>query len=172
MKNRDEIQQELEALSPLLAKLKTQEPPLDVPEHYFEGLPNQVWEQIKLQPAPARLERRPGIGKRFALALQPLLQPRLALSFAAFAMLIATGIYFLQVLASPTTASKELTATEISDYIENNLHEFDTELLINATAELSVQGVFSTEGLDEAEIDQIMEEIIEDLDATTLEEML
>lgn len=175
MKNREEIQKELQELSPFLAKLKAQRQEPEVPENYFHALPDQIWEQIKLQPAPKRIVKQPGIGERFWNVLQLLLQPRVAVSLATFVVLLAAGIYFLKPNSTSIVASaneKGLTAEEITNYIDNNIHQFDTELLMQATADLPDQSILPESEFSEEEIDQMMKELIQDVDESTLEKML
>lgn len=173
MKNREEIQKELQELSPFLSKLKAKEQKPAVPENYFHALPDQIWEQIKLQPAPERVVKQKGIWERLVHALQIILQPRVAVSLATFAVLLIAGLYFLKPATSATTVNgNELTAEEITNYINENLHEFDTELLIQATADLPGESILPADEFSEEEMDQMMEEILKDVDQKTLEEML
>jgi hypothetical protein len=172
MKNREEIQQELQELSPFLSKLKAKEQKTEVPENYFHALPDQIWEQIKLQPASERIVKQAGIWEKFLNALQLVLQPRIGVSLATFVVLIFVGIYLFKPDTSVNTANgNEFTAEEITNYINENLHEFDTELLIQATADLPNQSILPADEFSEEEIDQLMEEILKDLDEKTLEEM-
>lgn len=172
MKNQTDIQKELQEMSPFLAKLKAQEQKPAVPENYFHALPDQIWEQIKLQPAPERTIKRPGILERTLQSLQVLLQPRIAVTLSTFAVLIVAGIFFLKPQNQSSTKEESLTAEDITDYIKNNLHEFDTDLLIDATADLPGQSLFPAENLSDDEIDAIMKELIKDVDEKTLEELL
>ncbi len=173
MKNREEIQKELQELSPFLAKLKAQEQQPEVPENYFHTLPNQIWEQIKLEPASQRVAKQLSIWERFLTGLQILLQPRVAVSLATFAVLITASIFLLQPkMDAPMAISGDLTAEDITDYIQDNLHEFDTELLIQATANLPEDILLPNDEFSEEEIDKAMDEILDDLDERTLQEML
>lgn len=172
MKNRDDIQKELQELSPFLSKLKAQEKQPEVPENYFHALPDQLWEQIKLQPAPERFAQQPSIWERFLQRLQIFLQPRVAVLLATFAVLLVVGVYFLQPQTTQPATAGNLTAEEITNYIGNNLHEFDTDLLIKATADLPNQSLLPTDNLSDDEIDAMMKELIKDVDDKTLEELL
>jgi hypothetical protein len=172
MKNRDDIQKELQELSPFLSKLKAQEQQPEVPENYFHALPDQLWEQIKLQPARERFVQQPSVWERFLQSLQIFLQPRVAVSLTTFAVLFAAGIYFLQPPVTQQSTAGNLTAEEITNYIGNNLHEFDTDLLIQATADLPNQSLLPTENLSDDEIDAMMKELVKEVDEKTLEELL
>ena len=175
MKNREEIQKELQELSPFLAKIKAQTQEPIVPENYFHALPNQIWEQIKLQPASERIVKQPGIGERFWNALQSVLQPRVAVSLATFVVVLLAGVYFFKPDSTSVVASadeQELTAEDITNYINNNIHQFDTELLMQATADLPDQSILPGNEFSEEEIDQMMKELIQDVDESTLEKML
>jgi hypothetical protein len=172
MKNKDDIQKELQELSPFLSKLKAQEKQPEVPENYFYALPDQLWEQIKLQPAPERFVQQPSAWERFLRSVQILLQPRIALSLATFAALVVAGIYFLQPQTTTSSTSGDLTAEDITNYIDNNLHEFDTDLLIQATADLPNQSLLPTENLSDDDIDAMMKELVKEVDEKTIEELL
>ncbi len=171
MKNQNDIQKELQELSPLLAKLKAKAQKPEVPENYFQSLPNQVWEQIKLQPAPQRPVAPPNAWERLLSYFQMLLQPRVAVSLATFVILITAGVYFLN-NNMPTTDNQDLTAEEITAYINDNLSQFDTEMLMNATSDLSDHSILPQSEFSEEEMNLMMEEIIKDLDTKALEEML
>ncbi len=47
-KKDQEIQNELETLSPLLAKLRKDDSGFAVPEHYFQNLPEEILEKVGL----------------------------------------------------------------------------------------------------------------------------
>lgn len=172
MKNRDEIQKELEELSPFLSKLKAEEKLPAVPENYFHALPDQIWEQIKLLPAPERFVKHSSLWDRLFQRLQRLLQPRIAVTLATFAVLLTAGIFFLKPGNQIPAKESNLTAEDITNYIGNNLHEFDTELLIKATADLPNQNLLPTDNLSDDEIDAMMKELIKEVDENTIEELL
>lgn len=171
MKNREEIQKELQELSPFLSKLKAKEQKPEVPENYFHALPEQIWEQIKLQPMPERVVKQPDFWQKLLNTLRLLLQPRIAVSLATFAMLIFIGIYFFQFNES-APAENSLTEEDITNYIKENIHDFDTELLIQATADLPNESILQSDDFSEEEINQMMDEILNEVDEKTLEEML
>ncbi len=174
MKNQEDAKKELRELSPLLAKLKAEQQPLEIPENYFEALPDQIWEQIRLMPQPERPTPRPGVWERLQNVWQTLLQPRIAISLATFAILIVVGIFLLKPDSAKDSANmlSGLSAEEVTAYMVQNLHEFDTELLIEAAAAHPDMSILSGSEFNEEEIEQLIDEVVKDLDEETLEELL
>ncbi len=170
MNKKEEVQKELQALSPLLARMKAQEPKLEVPENYFEALPDQVWEQIKLMPQPERVQ--PGWWARLQANVQVLLQPRIAVGLATFVVLIVAGIYFLK----PTTSSDDpfarLTAEEVTAYMAQNAEEFEPSMLLEAMGNSSNMSILSGSEFNDEEIDQLLDDVVEQLDDESLEDLL
>ncbi len=171
MSNKDNVQKELQELSPLLTKLKAQQRPWAVPEHYFDQLPDQVWEQIKLQPAST--SQTAAWWERLQARWQTLWQPRFAIGIAAAVVIIFIGIAVLLPKQNLKTdrALVQLSAEEVTAYISQHIHEFDTELIVQATTEddLFFWDEFQ---FDEAEIEQLMDELAKDLDEETLTRIL
>lgn len=174
MKNQDDVKKELQELSPLLAKLKEKEQPLEVPENYFDALPDQIWEQIKLMPQSECTQSQPAWWERIMIGLQTLLQPRVAIGLATFAVLIVAGIFMLKPDAEDHSEDlfASLSAEEVTAYMSQNIHEFDTDMLINAASAYPDMNIFMGAEFDDAEVDQLLDEVIKDLDDETLEELL
>lgn len=174
MKNKEEVRKELQELSPLLAKLKEREKPLDVPENYFDALPDQIWEQIKLMPQPEREQAKPGWWLRLTTTLQSFMQPRIAIGLATLAVLIVAGIFILKPGAEDNSEDlfASLSAEEVTAYISKNIHEFDTDLLIDAASAYPDMSIFMGSEFDDQEIEQLIDEVVKDLDDETLEELL
>lgn len=174
MKNQDDIKKELQELSPLLAKLKEKEKPLEAPENYFDALPDQIWEQIKLMPQPERAQPQPGWRERTLLGLQTLLQPKVAIGLATFIVLIVAGVFIIKpgVKDHSEDLFAGLSAEEVTAYMSQNIHEFDTDLLIDAASAYPDMSIFMGSEFDDTEIDQLLDEVVKDLDDETLEKLL
>jgi len=169
---KNDVKKELEELSPLLAKIKAREPEHEVPENYFEALPDQVWEQIKLMPQPERAPAQPSWWERVQAALQQLMQPRMAVGLATFAVLIVAGTYFLRPAATRDDPFAQLTAEEVTAYMAQNADEFDPQLLMEAMGEQSDMSILSGSEFNDEEIEQLLDEVIEEMDNQSLEDLL
>lgn len=172
MKKNNDIKKELEEFSPLLAKIKAREPEHEVPENYFEALPDQVWEQIKLMPQPERAPVQPSWWERVQASLQQLMQPRIAAGLATFVVLIVAGIYFLRPAATSDDPFAQLTAEEVTAYMTQNADEFEPQLLMEAMGEQSDMSILSGSEFNEEEIEQLLDEVIEEMDNQSLEDLL
>jgi hypothetical protein len=165
MSQRKEILRELDNLSPALSKLKRQLPNAEAPpESYFDALPDQIWEQIKLQPAassavPAR-----------ASWWQSLWQPRLVwLGAASLLLAFVVGWFLLRPAPAAPDLLAALSEEEITGYIATYIQEFDTDLLVRAAAELPDASALHVEDTD---LEEFWQEIIHSLDEKTLEAWL
>lgn len=174
MKNSEDVQKELQELSPFLAKLKEKQPSLEVPENYFQALPDQIWEQIKLMPQPEQAKSQLGWWNRLLTGLQILLQPRVAIGLTTFVVLLVAGIFILKPDSSSDSKGllAGLSGEEVTAYMSENLHEFDTDLLIEAASTYPDWSFLSGSEFNEEEIDQLLDEVLKDLDDETLEELL
>lgn len=167
MKKRDDtVRNELEALAPRLARLKDERPDdgFVPPSGYFSGLADEVQERIRRQAAgePTRIPRfrRPAI--------------RRLLRAAAVALLLVAGAYWwLTPSGQDEPPAAALTADEIADYVNQNLTEFDEELVIEATGDADAEWLLlPTPGDDDAELNDYYEQLLRELDETQLEDLL
>lgn len=174
MKRPDEdIRRELEELSPRLLQMKEQGEAFKVPEDYFQRLQEEVLGKVQQEPQSVPESNR--WAARLWESVQFLFQPRWALSLASIAIVVTlVGLWFFQSPSNTTaTLSTELAKVDqeaLNRYIQANLHEFDTETLMEFAA--SQEGAASFEDLTPEELDQYMDEVIQDLDTETLKELL
>ena len=173
MKRREEIREELEQLSPLLAKMKEEDPGFRVPENYFQQLPDEIMarmEQEKSQEASPSIQA--SWWDQFLHSLQFLLQPRYAMALAAILLLIVAGIWWLRPTETVYTgdiAWNKVSSEEITNYIANNIQDFEAELLFKATPGLDQQSILHGTDIDNATLDNYLEDIIDDLEVEDLE---
>lgn len=168
----DDVRKELEDLSPRLLRLKEQGTGFKVPEDYFQHLQAEVLEKIQSKP---RTAAPTNWLSEWREAVQFLFQPRWALSLATVAILITVGgVWFFQEQSKTNSSlSAELAKVDretLNTYIQANLHEFDTETLMEFAA--SEEGVSHFEDLTPEELDEYLDGIIQDMDAETLKELL
>ncbi len=164
----DNPKKELEELSPLLSKMKQEHPGtgFTVPEGYFDALSAEILGKL---PAEATIPPVPQHSWRQKLDewLLSLFQPRLALAFATVALLLTAAWWALR----PASTADASLATVVSDeellkYIQNNLDEFDLDLLtgLAESAHPSVPLLPEEENLD-----PLLEELLDELDPEQLE---
>jgi len=171
MKENQEIRNELEEISPFLAGMK-KEQPFKVPAQYFEQLQDDVLQQVK---AETQKEANPGLSwlDRGIASFLLLFQPRYAVGFASIAILLVAGIYFSRIETDSTAVSKntfaDLDMEETQEYIASNIEEFESEWLMDLAMEEGF-GEEETETGDETDL--YLEEIINELDDSDLEELL
>lgn len=175
-KHTEEVNQELEQLSPLLARIKPELPDAEPPARYFVDMQESVLRKAR-QEALARPKAGAGIMawlQQLALWFRPLQQPRYAMAFATLALVIAAAVWILvprhqaDLMAD---ANETLTQDEILAYIETNIEDFDTYLLLAALDDNSLMEVAPT-GLDEKAREDLLDAILKELDASMLEELL
>lgn len=169
MKRKDEIRKELEEIGSEF-HLPEKEG-FSVPHNYFEQLSEDILEQVGTQPQVAQ-QGSPSWSERIDQWLAILFQPQFAL--ATVAILLVAG--FILWNNSPTTEGIEpteialvddtLSDEEIQNYIVANIDDFDLEAL--ASDEL----ITFTDLNEEELYDDYIDELIEEMDETDLEDLL
>ena len=137
------IHQELGELSPLLQNLRQRPEGYQVPEGYFATMQNEVLAQIKAETAfaqkPMIATKENKIVNRWNQRLAEiewLIQPRYAVAFASFALLLIAGWFFIKPNDITAFATVEPSIEEIDQYLEENLEDIDTEQLTTTIAEV------------------------------------
>lgn len=175
MKRPDEdIRKELEELSPHLLKMKEKGDGFRLPEDYFQRMQKEVLEKVQgnSQIAP---DKNIGWLDRFFEPLQLLFQPRWALTLATIALFITLGAVWLY-QSQPVAESKlsaelaKLDPESLNAYIQANLHEFDTETLLEFASTQENQPSF--EDLTPEDLDQYLDDVIQEMDPESLKELL
>lgn len=170
---KEEIRRELEQLSPLLSKLRQEkrEAGFTVPKHYFHNLQVEVLQQIRKEtPDSDSLAPKPTKN-----SWAWLLKPKFGLAAAALLTLLVTWFVFQQPQdTAPMADLQSLTDEEVQQYIQANLDEFDEALLAQYALETTKSdwSFLSDETLDPETVDELYEELIDELDLSTLEELL
>ena len=157
------IQEELQELSPLLAKMQQSEDGFNVPDNYFDYLSASVLEQVKLEPTP--------IQKKEIAPSKPwysfFWNPQFATGFAGIALLLAIAFFFRNP-SNDTTQVALISIDEMESYIADNLDEFDTDLIIDETWEEELGEI----QLETEEMDDYLETILDEIDDASLEQLL
>jgi len=153
-KDSDALRKELEKEAPFLAGLKDKPEGLSVPEGYFDQLQKDVLKRV------AKLEKPRSKTIR--------LWPRIA---AAASVLLVLGLaIFLFQPSNPAETTFTLTDEEVHQYISQNIEDFELDLLMEYVA-VSDQssGLFDDA---ELELEEYMDELLDEIDMETLEELL
>ena len=176
-KHKKEILDELREVAPSFAKMEKKEG-FQVPEDYFSELPDKILTELNLSENTTKTDATPPASTAWWTQLidsiMILMQPRLALGFAVVLVLLVS-VFLLTQGSENTSMSLVLSPEEAGQYIMENIDDFDEEMLFDALAE--IEGEMNLMDLkemnfEEAELDGLMEEIIDDLDDNTLEELL
>ncbi len=123
MKERDDVQRELEQLSPELARLRTVPPRQIPPEGYFDGLADRVLERASRTPLQVVSRRRAGAARK-----------RRWIGLAA-ALVLAAGLslyLFRPATPTATPALAGLSQEEARAYVVSHIEDFQLELLLEA----------------------------------------
>jgi hypothetical protein len=173
----DDLRKELEELSPRLLKLKEQGEAFRLPDHYFQSLQAQVFEKIQAEERAADSSQAlPGSNwlNQIMEQLQVLMQPRWAISLATVALLIVVGIGLYQqnqiTGQNLNTELAKLDQQTLDAYIQDNLHEFDTETLMEFASKKDSQLNF--EEMNPEELNQYFDENLQELDEETIKDLL
>ncbi len=170
---KENIEKELEELSPMLSRLKGESTPdgFNVPPRYFRELPPEVMNRIQRE----TVSRHPGWWSSLQHFLAALFRPGVAIALAALALAIAAGIYLL----APRPATGEgdaylfasLTPEEVQTYVNANLEAFDTELVIEMASASPDFSILPADDLNGEELDQYLDDLLQEVDEETIEDI-
>lgn len=166
----NETREELAGLSPLLSRIRQSEPSIEAPEHYFRDMQQDVLWRLKTEPNAAPAPARPATWERWATIFQIFKKPSYAVGFATLILAVVGALW----IWSPNTTEEEISLASLTEeetlaYIENNLEDFDTDLLAQ-----SISGNTSwlgTSDLSEEESARLLEEMLQELNADSLEKL-
>lgn len=128
-----EIEEELKEISPFLANLKKEMPdkaPFKTPKYYFDTLADKVIEKADTKTQsipPPQYGERPNWFEGLQQWVATWLQPRYALAFATVTILAVSGWFFMQ--KQQSSDLNFATTEEIQQYIQENIDDFDLELI-------------------------------------------
>ncbi|MBK7335495.1 MAG: hypothetical protein IPJ00_04765 [Saprospirales bacterium] len=159
-KDQEGLRKELEEEAPFLLRQKEKPDGFSVPEGYFQQLQESVLERIAAGAGEQAPVRRSIFPLRYRLA-------------AASVVILVVAALFLFRPAAPQTDSVALTAEEVHQYVSRNIDEFDLDLLLKfAGNDLGHSGWFEDASLEDPEMKEFMDELLDDIDLETLEELL
>jgi hypothetical protein len=162
------INDELKEFAPELLRLDKQEG-YQVPPRYFDRLGDEVLHKIRTEEAQVK-QQRGSWWESLISALQNLLEPKLAIGLAAVALLFIGIQQFMpgSDQGAESLAFASLTDAEFENYLTENIHDFEEELL----EELVTEADYVPETIGDEELDSFIQDINEELEATDLEELL
>lgn len=176
-KRSDNVQEELESLSPFLAKLRKEDPGFKVPEGFFQHLTGEIMEQVRLMPAPmvdsgkggAKAWRPP-----FIAVWRMLRQPGYALALASVIVLVMAGLFWLRPQPgnyAGSVAWSDISTQEMTEYVEENIQEFELELLVELAPGLEQRSILSGTGIETDMLDEYLEDILNEVEIEELENL-
>jgi hypothetical protein len=173
-KDKDEMRKELEGLSPLLHQLKKRHPdtpPDQIPKGYFHRMQDEVLGRIREE----ERQRSPGsTTSQWVEWFRQLFSPKLVVGLATAAVLVVAGLWWMNRSVNIQTvegdiAWSSLSQNEVNAYVNENLDEFDLDLIVRYTEDASSpMDLFLPEQIEEEALDQYLDEIIDDLDIEDL----
>jgi hypothetical protein len=152
------LREELEQLSPTLAQLQTKDDGFRVPPGFFDQHAAELF---------SRLETPPPHPIRY------LSFKRIASAAATVAMLIVAGIWWhnsTAILNKSNTMFTALSEAEVAHYLEEHVDEFDADWMLEEDIVLS-DGDWLPGSMTEADETQLLEVLVEDLEAYELEDL-
>lgn len=160
MPDKNALRQELEALSPLLAKLQHQPDGLRIPDDYFE--------QLSVQPLHCQPTSQP-IAARRTLPLKRTIY--FLTAAVAAAVLLFIGGRWLNQPATECLDPTCLQSLEIQAYINDHIQQFDSYTLLEASIDLQ-NSYFSESMKEAADFDDALQHAVYTLPPEELEELL
>ncbi len=171
MDNAKEIYEELERLSPVIARLKVVHEPPAAPKTYFADMQAEVLRKCQSQQTVPRFKFLFNCAERLHLWwYSGIVRPVLAL--AALALLVMAGLWWRQYweVAPSMPLAAQLSEEEVLYYIEVNADNFDTQLLLSLLP-ANESMLHLTLGLDEPRTQDLMDAILKSLDTENLKEL-
>ncbi len=167
-----ELQDELNELSPSLSKLDKREG-FEVPPRYFDRLTDEVLRKAKADTELTKEKQSPQWLQNISNALATLWQPRVAISLASVAVLVLAVNFFFNTssdIDDPLAGISDISDQELSQYIQENLDEFDADLLADLGDDFF--GDYFLPLNEDELLDQYFEKAIDEIDPDDLEELL
>ncbi len=181
MENKESLRKELEKLSPRLARLKEEPDGMRIPGQYFEELPDRLMEFIQAEtesePVLAPPPLTTGWAQWIRAWLAPLQRPQWAGALALIALL-AIGLWWFrpaaETVSAPADPFAQLAPEEIQVYIEKNIQNFDTDLLLELTDEVDDAEEDSLPELreDDDAVDEDLDRLLQELEDLPIDDIL
>lgn len=171
-KNKRSVREELEVISPQLARLKEQVPPVDIPADYFDQLSDNVMRQIREEAAATRKPAPESPWQAWWSALLSIFQqPAYALALASVVIVLVIVLVLRPDNQSQTGMELTMSDEDINDYINYHIDDFDLGLLAEEAADdpEELPLLMEEEELEKGAMDEYFDELLDEID---LEELL
>lgn len=172
MSRKKDIQEELKQASPFLSRLKMEDKDDGFTVHpaYFRELQDDILRRTTQQPAaPSRW----ALWQQTIDRLLPRVHPAAAL--AGLALMVA-GVWWVMQPAGKVSGKQILadaSEEELQTYVENHTEAFTTDLILEvAGSEADLDLLLPMDDISEEEADQLLDDLLEEMDASTLQEIL
>lgn len=161
---KEEIENELRDISPFLADLK-KEQPFKAPKFYFDTLADRVIEKTQPTAAP-QYKAKKSVSSMAGEWISTLLQPRWVMAMASVAILaVASWFYLVKQSVQAVQPLTEISNEDINEYINNNLDDFDENLLAENDFNASnTEGEDIFKEMSDNEVEQYLKDNIEEDD--------
>lgn len=172
MSRNKDIRDELEETSPFLTRLKAEdkEDGFTVHPSYFRELQADILRRTSQQPVV------PGWRERWQQAIDRMLPQVHPAAILAGLALIVAGVWWVMQPAGTTSGEQMLSNAseeELQAYVQNNTDAFTTDLILEvAGSEADLDLLLPVDGLSDEEADQLLNDLLEEMDASTLQEIL
>lgn len=163
MENKDDIQKELNEFAPKLARMEKKNP-FSVPDYYFQSVPDKLLARAKNEPQAWTERLENSLNNIFSR----IFQPRYAVTFATFLVLLAVSIGFLKKKESANVAPQlsQIPTEEIDSYILSDFDDYEL-VALNGTDEVTGKENFIPENISDEELNNYLND---NIDNQTLEE--
>ncbi len=171
--NKKEIQDELEKLAPSLSKLKKEEV-FEIPENYFSQLPDQILNEIDFSKSKTVVESvsprtENSWLNRLTEYLAIFFQPKMVVGFAMIILLAVASFLILNNGNTSDPQIADLTSDELENYVKANIDDFEEQELLNILGN-EEGGSWTEMEIEDEDLDVYLEEIIDEIDASDLED--
>ncbi len=157
---KEKLNKELEALSPLMAALQQKGDGFQVPEAYFEQTTEAVFQRLENSKTAQRKIR--------ILKFRRLAAAATVTGVTAMALLSGK----LGSNASESDLFPVLTQTEIETYILENIHDFETDFLLESGADLSLSAdnwLPEVDQFNDSDSENLIDQLIGDMEDSDIE---
>ena len=168
MKDLENIKDELNEFAPELSRMKKQNG-FGVPPRYFDRLGDDIIRQMKAEEAERQVVTKPwhSVVTDF---LQSLFQPQFAMGLATVVLLLIGVQQFssdTESLANESLTLEDLSDEVLQNYLADSSFDFEDDFILDQGEDYLLE----SEEEDEA-FDKYFEELDDDLDLSTIEDLL
>ena len=167
MNRKKEIKEELQEIAPFLSEIEKKEV-FKVPHNYFEQLPDEIMAQLKTKQNTQRKIAGLPWWNQFVEIILPFFQARIVMAMASIALIVASFFYLNQ-----NDVENNISSMQYLAYIEENMDDFEEEMIFELSQNMEIgMDILLDIKIENQDLDTYLDDVIEDLDDSTLEELL